>query len=453
MADQQQWFWERLARSLVPESVREAGGLRRRRAELTVQTVFALLVWGPFFTALFYLSFDEPFSALVCALVTVAVMFGLVLMRLTGRGLLTGNFVLISVYLGILTLSSVNGGLQGPSLTWVVLLPLLALVIAGQQSGVCWLVVGVATYWIYYGLEQDSPPFSQILSVDELELLYTIALSGLTLIAFLGVRFRGDLQEWLVDELRQARDRALEASEAKSRFLARASHELRTPLTSIIGYSEMLLTRGDLDGEADDQLIEDLGRIQRAGQHLLALVDDLLDLSKVQAGRAQLSYRTVEVGELLDEVAESVEPKAAERNNEVRVECQATDRLRTDRDKLRQILVNLADNACKFTDDGTVMLRASRASGRGWAGKRGVAFEVTDTGVGMTAEELDVVFEPFEQATSASHDQRGTGLGLTVVEHFTELLDGHLDVSSRPGEGTTFRVHIPDAESAADEAP
>jgi PAS domain S-box-containing protein len=260
------------------------------------------------------------------------------------------------------------------------------------------------------------------------------------------------------EKLREARDRALEASRAKSAFLANMSHELRTPMNAIMGYSEMLMGDVDRVKENDDQelselippdrLYEDLDRINTAGDHLLAMIDDVLDLSKIEAGQVNVHYEPVDFEEFFGDLESTVRPLAEENDNELIVEGGAeVGEMRTDRKKVRQILFNLASNACKFTEEGTIAIRAERS-----ASGEAVTFEVADTGIGMTEEEADRIFEAFKQADeSTTREYGGTGLGLALVDRFVGILHGELDLETAPGEGTTFRIELPDeAETGAD---
>ncbi len=247
-------------------------------------------------------------------------------------------------------------------------------------------------------------------------------------------------------ELRDTRDRALAASEAKSRFLAKMSHELRTPLNGVIGYAEMIgeeIEFAHRDGRPVDAIdfVSDVERIGASGRHLLALVDDILALSKIESGRMQTDLSDFDVLELLDGIADVIEPAALENGNELWLETGAElGRMHSDATKVRQILFNLLSNACKFTHDGRVELCARRhASPHGDE----LVFEVRDTGIGMTDEQLARVFEAFMQAdNSTTREFGGTGLGLTVTRHFCELLGGDIDVESTHGQGTTFTVRL-----------
>jgi signal transduction histidine kinase len=244
----------------------------------------------------------------------------------------------------------------------------------------------------------------------------------------------------LVDELRVTQRQAEAATRAKSDFLASMSHELRTPLNAIILYSELLQEQAE--DRAEPTSVADLQRIQSSGKHLLELINGILDLSKIEAGKMSLSLETIDVKVMVDDLVDTLGPILRQKHNTFSLKCGPdVGPIYADRMKTRQILLNLLSNSAKFTREGTIALEITAST---LHGAPSVEFSVTDTGVGMTAEQCGRIFDPFTQAdVTTTRKYGGTGLGLAIVARFCQLMGGRVSVESEMGMGSRFIVQLP----------
>ena len=250
------------------------------------------------------------------------------------------------------------------------------------------------------------------------------------------------------DTLRRAKEQAEAADRSKSEFLANMSHELRTPLNAIIGYAEMLAE--DAEDRGDQSYVPDLEKIRSSGKHLLSLINDILDLSKIEAGRMSVDIAPFDADRLVEEVRAISTPLADANGNRIEVEAgPLLGMILSDQTKLRQMLLNLVGNACKFTSGGVIRIAARTIRTPAPA----VEFAVSDTGIGMTPEQLSRLFRRFTQAdASTTRRYGGTGLGLAISRHFADMLGARINVSSEPGKGSTFTITLP-AEILSPAAP
>jgi hypothetical protein len=259
------------------------------------------------------------------------------------------------------------------------------------------------------------------------------------------ILFRREVERQLAEhhhELELANKRLRELDQLKSMFMASMSHELRTPLNSIIGFTGLLLM--DLAGPVNEEQRKQLGMVRSSAEHLLNLINEILDISKIEAGRIQLEPVAIEARELVEEVVNSVAPLAAKKNLSLAVEAPEEIRIRADRRRLKQVLINIVGNAIKFTETGGVTIRARREAGR-------AAIEIDDTGPGIRAEDLPLLFQPFQQIDmSTTKRYEGTGLGLYLCRKIMTLLGGTIEASSEVGRGSRFTIGLPlNAEKGA----
>jgi len=234
-------------------------------------------------------------------------------------------------------------------------------------------------------------------------------------------------------ELVQARDQAIDASKHKSEFLANISHELRTPLQGILGYSDVL--KEGLEDECLDDYVEDVDRIIFNGSHLLTLINSILDLSKIEAGRMELHLSNGRVADVVQRASETLMPLMQQNNNELRIDIDSPELdIQLDEIKLLQIILNLASNAGKFTKDGVVDIRVRHTD-------KEMSIEVEDSGIGMDEDHLNIIFDPFRQIDgSTTREFEGTGLGLSITKRFCDVLGGSISVQSEKGKGSCFTV-------------
>jgi signal transduction histidine kinase len=442
---------------LVPEGLR--GDVdTRRRAQLTVGTTLTIIVGAAAIIPVLVFALPDPRLVLLAVLNTVAtiVLAGLSLLLLRHRlGLvLAGNWIAGLLYVGTAFAVVAGGGVGAPFWVLLTLVPVLAAIIAGRTSGLVWLGLCVAFVVGLFGLQSGGVVFHSLGDpASELPLTTAAMLAiivSLTVFTWLSETTKREAIEKIAETSQQlalalqdeqrSRDAAAQANAAnaaKSAFLTTMSHELRTPLNVILGYGEIVLENLEERGDADDA--EDVRKIHTAGLHLLGLISDVLDLSRIEAERIELRVETFDLGALVRELEATFRPLATRSGSTLTASVPAELEVCLDQSRVRQILGHLLGNAVKFTRGGQVWLRVD-------AEASAIVITVEDTGIGIAADKLEQIFEPFTQVDGSftrRHD--GTGLGLAICRRLCDLMGGSLTVRSAPGRGTAFTLRLPRA--------
>jgi signal transduction histidine kinase len=353
------------------------------------------------------------------------------------------------------------GGVSSPLLPWLVNALLLLFFYLGDRPrlryvAICLFALDLAGFYLGYAVHHGFPERVPIAAMSGLGITSVVAatiyMSMMALYYVNVVASRSRLEREVQShrataiKLRKAKEAAEAASRTKSEFLAKMSHELRTPLNAVIGYSEMLLE--DAESEAQEAQIADLRRINSAGKHLLSLVTDVLDLSKIEAGKMDVAALPFDLNAFVDDVAATCRPLVMDKGNNLVVERPGDLGIAIgDATKLRQAVLNLLSNAAKFTHRGRVVLAVARenAADADW-----IRIAVRDTGIGISRENLPKLFQEFNQAEASTQSRYGgTGLGLALSQRLCRMMGGEITVESEPGRGSCFTIRVPAMRSAS----
>lgn len=424
----------RLFDRLLPPPLHSADADTRRRARLVIGFTVALLVWSPIFASL-YVWWNAPQLA-VAILIAGAVASTIpVLLYRTGSISWAGSLLTLTLF-GIITyLMCYTGGIRSPAAPWIVLAPMLGTLLMGYRVGACWLVVTIVAIVGIYATDCPAWPTEPGILPRQLQLLSLAGMLGMALVAFSLTVIYEALKDHALGVL-------VQADRAKSEFLANMSHELRTPLTAILGFTELLLEDADEQPAPGDRR-ETLQTIRRNGQHLLEVINDILDLSKIESGKLLIENLRVDPARLIDEVVSLLQVRALEKQLSLTVEYASNLplMLMTDPTRLRQILFNLIGNAIKFTPTGSVRVEVCGVQLP--SGQNQLQVDVTDTGIGIMPRHVGRLFEPFTQEdASSTRTFGGSGLGLAISRRLARMLGGDITVDSTPGKGSRFRLRI-----------
>ena len=432
----------------IPQKIKDSGVDAVRGAKIILVYAAAMALWAPVFATVYYRHGWPTGSVVLLAACLLAVGIPLLLWR-TGSLAITANYMVLLVFCVVGTLAAFTGGNRGPAAVWNVVIPLVAACTAGRVWGSVWTALVIAEVVVFYAIERLGYQMPCVLNEHQMILGRARAL-GASLLLVLSLAW---VYDWLKCKaldlvlereraLHDALDKAEAATRAKNEFLANMSHEIRTPMTAILGFSDVLLGSGNRKTASPEQ-VEAVRTIKRNGEYLLNIINDILDVSKIEAGKLLTERIASSPCQLVAEVSSLARVRADEKGLPLNITYGGAipETIQSDPTRLRQILINLIGNAIKFTDRGEVGIEVRLVDA---GGSPALQFDVVDTGLGMTEEQASRVFQPFTQA-DASTTRRfgGTGLGLAISKRLADMLGGDIVLAeTRVGVGSRFRLTV-----------
>ncbi|MCU0962779.1 MAG: response regulator [Pirellulaceae bacterium] len=426
-----------ILRWLVPREL-QADPATARQAVRTIVFALAMLLWWPIFTPVYiWLG-----SARAGAIITLGALSALAVIVCLGRIrslVVAGNLTAAIVYLVLVGLASVAGGIEAAALWWLCAVPIIGLVLCGTRSGLSWAIVSALTILAFYTLHVLHVAVPHDIPADNVVLLDSLSMCGVVFCAFLLTLAFRQGEEAARQELERARDASEQANRAKSLLLANMSHEIRTPMNTVIGMTDLVLST-----ELSRDQREYLNIVQQSGESLLVLIDDILDFSLLEARRLTLYPQPFDMTSSICHALKALGARAQKQGLELVCRCDlAVPRVVIgDQGRLRQVLVNLIGNAIKFTPHGHVVLEVRCVECKP-SGAR-VSFSVADTGIGIPPEKQEAIFRVFEQAEmSTKRRYGGAGLGLAISQELVQMMGGRIEVVSEVGRGSRFSFTVP----------
>jgi signal transduction histidine kinase/CheY-like chemotaxis protein len=438
----------------IPPPLSRERDMRQRAHMFLLSHIFGPFLGNVISVYLYFLDPHPGFALITLALSISAFWVFPVLLRLTGRYTLLSVLSVQNLTFAILWGCYHYGGVSSPFLPWLLTVPLLAFFYLGPAYRARLIVLGVVAlnlvgFYVFYALNQEFPqhvPLSSLQGIGIVSSLCAAVYVSMMAVYYANILasqagLEAEVRRHLATaaELRRATAEAERAGRAKSEFLARMSHELRTPLNAVIGYSQMLLEAAH---DGNNQMAADLEKIHTAGQHLLNLITEVLDLSKIDAGRMELFYESVDIAALLIECIESQRALVESHNNTLTVEfSDGLGVISCDVKKLKQAVTNIIENAAKFTHGGHIVVTAARAS---HDTEERLVVSVRDSGLGIGGADMPKLFDVFTEATDSTPTKYGSaGLGLALSRKLMELMGGSISVESQLGVGSCFTLTLP----------